>query len=333
VSKCISLTGRRILETETIADFIPVSVTTLVPADAAGMNLYRRRDNGSFALYCSSEIPLHQDDLDHLGIRGVKQLYIESGSRECYQNYLRNLIEPGDHDPAVSLTARTGALNNVVRDVLESTFKQEDTNETVAALSHLGSVTAEIVTHDEFAANDLFRVLHHDYATFSHSANVAFYAGMLADKLGLDQQDVQLITTGGLLHDLGKLAIDEKILSKPGRLDEAEFRAIKMHPTVGFEQLGHREDLTDGQLMMVYQHHERLDGKGYPVGVVEDEIHPWAKICAVVDVFEALTSYRPYRSPMPKTRALEILESDRGKAFDPEVLACWMEITNAFWER
>ncbi len=106
-----------------------------------------------------------------------------------------------------------------------------------------------------------------------------------------------------------------------------------MHPTVGFEQLNFREDLTDGQLMMVYQHHERLDGKGYPVGVVDSEIHPWAKICSVVDVYEALTSYRPYRSPMPRKKVFEIMERDSGAAFDAEVLACWLQITNTVWDR
>lgn len=320
------------METETITDFIPVSVSTLLPVETAGLDFFRRDEDGKFQLYCSSELPLKQQDIDKLTLRGVKQLFIESKSRDSYQNYLRSLIEPGQADSQASLTARAGALNSVVRDVLESSFKKNDTDETVSALSQLGAATAEIVSHDQFAANDLFRVLHHDYATFTHSANVAFYAGILAEKLGHSQRDVELITTGGLLHDLGKLAIDDKILCKPGRLDEAEFRAIKRHPTLGFDQLNRREDLTEGQLMMVYQHHERLDGKGYPVGAVANEIHPWAKICAVVDVFEALTSYRPYRSPMPKAKALGILESDCGKAFDPEVLACWMEITNAFWE-
>ena len=78
--------------------------------------------------------------------------------------------------------------------------------------------------------------------------------------------------------------------------------------------------------MMVYQHHERLDGKGYPVGNFADELHPWAKLCSVVDVFEALTSQRPYRKPMPRSKALQVLERDCGTAFDPEVLECWKAI-------
>ena len=139
-------------------------------------------------------------------------------------------------------------------------------DQTVQAAEQLGALTADMLSKDTFAASDLFRVLHHDYATFTHSANVAFYCGILAAELGYGRDDIERVTTGGLLHDLGKLEIEPTILCKPGRLSEAEFRRIRMHPVLGFRQLARREDLVEGQLMMAYQHHERLDGKGYPVG-------------------------------------------------------------------
>lgn len=169
----------------------------------------------------------------------------------------------------------------------------------------------------------MFQVLHHDYTTFTHSANVALYTTMLAKGLGFSVKDITQVTAGGLLHDLGKLEIPESILCKPGRLNEEEFRIIQMHPTLGYRRLVHREDLTYGQLMMVYQHHERLDGSGYPVGVPAAEIHPWAKLCAIVDVFEAVTSIRPYRKPMPHGEAIELLRRDAGKELDKEMVQCW----------
>lgn len=316
----------------TISEFIPVSVSTLQPSESAGLNLYQKdNEDHGYLLYCAADHPISDNDLVRLRGRGVHRLYIESASRDSFQSYLRDVLQNGTGKQD-DIEARAGALNDVVRDVLETQFKSGDTGKTVAEATRLGSQTAEIVCHDRFATGDLFKVLHHDYATFTHSANVAFYAGMLAAELGLSSDDVEQITTGGLLHDLGKLEVDDKILCKPGRLTDAEFRAIKLHPTRGFDQLCDRDDLSEGQLMMVYQHHERLDGGGYPVGVVEDEIHPWAKICAVVDVYEALTSFRPYRSPMPRTKVIEIMERDSGKAFDPEVLKCWIKITNSYWQ-
>ncbi|TWU56746.1 Cyclic di-GMP phosphodiesterase response regulator RpfG [Rubripirellula tenax] len=308
------------------ADYIPISVATLLPTEVVGLDLFQQESkNDQYKLYRASDYPLTMDDLSRLRGRGVTRLYISKAARAVYQTYLRKVATSSDSD-SVPLIARVGALNEVVRDVLETAFKRDDVDKTVHAAERLGSLATEIISQDEFTVSDLFQVLHHDYATFTHSANVAFYAGILATELGYSKENVERITTGGLLHDLGKLEIGEEILCKPGKLDESEFRKIRLHPGLGFKKLAHREDLCEGQLMMAYQHHERLDGRGYPVGCVDSDLHPWAKICAVVDVFEALTSQRPYRTPMPRSKALELQSRDSGKAFDPEILACWKSI-------
>lgn len=307
-------------------DFIPISVATLLPTETVGLDLFQQEyESERLVLYRGAQYPLTMDDLDRLRGRDVHHLYIKKESRAIYQKYLR-AIATSTNSKSIPLAARAGALTEVVRDVLNAAFSRDSLDKTVNAAEKLGLLAADIITNDKFAASDLFRVLHHDYATFTHSANVAFYCGILAGELGYNKEEITKITTGGLLHDLGKLEIEEEILCKPGRLDEAEFRRIRMHPLLGFRKLAHRSDLSEGQLMMAYQHHERLDGKGYPVGCVESDIHPWAKLCAVVDVFEALTSQRPYRTPMPRSKALMLQQRDSGTAFDPEILACWKSI-------
>ncbi|MEM9644983.1 MAG: HD domain-containing phosphohydrolase [Planctomycetota bacterium] len=306
-------------------DYIPISVATLVPSTSMGVDLFQRDDRTqNWVLYRAADYPLENADLSKLKANGIKRLFISKRSRADYQEYLRSVVE-GDAD-GTSAHAQVSAMNEVVLDVLENAFAKSDIDDTVSVVKQLGALTSEVVSRDEFAAHDLFDVLHHDYATFTHSANVAFYAAVLAAELGYDKDGVEEITIGGLLHDLGKLEIDEAILCKPGRLDEQEFRLVKRHPTVGMLKLCRRDDLTQGQLMMAYQHHERNDGRGYPVGHHADEIHPWAKICAVVDVFEALTSQRPYRSPMPTHKALELIERDSGTALDEEIVRCWKAI-------
>ncbi|QDV12487.1 Cyclic di-GMP phosphodiesterase response regulator RpfG [Rosistilla oblonga] len=311
--------------------FIPISVSMLAPASVVGVELFQAEHKSRrYVLYRASDYPLKQTDLTKLRHRGVHQLFIRKGAQASYQSYLRQMIDnPGDDVP---VSARVGALNEVVRDLLDSAFRAGDTDATVSTANYLGQRTADIVCNDQFTRSDLFRVLHHDYATFTHSANVAFYAGMLAAELGFSQEDVAAISSGGLIHDIGKLKIPDKILCKPGRLSEMEFREIKMHPVTGLNQLVHREGLVEGQLMMVYQHHERVCGGGYPVGIGGDDIHPWAKLCAVVDVFEALTSNRPYRTPIPKRRAIEMLEHER-EGYEQEFLECWKKITSKLWQR
>ncbi len=221
---------------------------------------------------------------------------------------------------------QVSAVAEVIRFVLQDAFESPDQDRMVDSTRAMGKVTSKLLQGETFVAKDLTSVLHHDYGTFTHSTNVAFYAGMLASELGYPTEDIELIVMGGLLHDLGKLEIKESILCKPGKLTELEFRVIRRHPITGFSKLSQRTDISFGQLMMVYQHHERLDGRGYPVGANNADIHPWAKICSVVDVYEALTSVRPYRTAMAPEAALAILKNDSGKAFDDELVKCWTNI-------
>lgn len=310
---------------------IPVSVSTFIPSTTLGMNLFKPTGDGGYQLYREASYPLYEDDLERLKNRGIQQLYISQADRAEYQAYLREIAFEDASQTGASAQVRAQALGSVVRDILAESFKSHDTDKTVDTALRLGEVTSMLICDAEFAAADLTRVLHHDYHTFTHSTNVAMYCGILAKRLGYTAQDIEQITTGGLLHDIGKLDIDERILIKPDKLTDLEFLEIKRHPTFGLAQLAEREDLNFAQLMVVYQHHEKYDGTGYPVGLVGEEIHPWARLCAVVDVFDALTSHRPYRKPMPKSLAVEIMERGKGTHFDAEMLECWTDITRSCW--
>ena len=147
---------------------------------------------------------------------------------------------------------------------------------------------------------EMFDLMLHDYSTFTHSANVATYCVGLAQELGIsDRTDLARLVAGALLHDIGKRKIPRRVLNTPQRFIRRP-TARRFSGTRKSDSRNCRAtaDLTWSQLMMVYQHHERLDGRGYPVGIVDDEIDPWAKICAVADVFDALTCDRPYRKAM-----------------------------------
>jgi HD-GYP domain-containing protein (c-di-GMP phosphodiesterase class II) len=138
-----------------------------------------------------------------------------------------------------------------------------------------------------------------------------------------DAVEVAEIAAGGLLHDLGKRHIPAHVLNKPGKLTDEEWELVKQHPVTGFRELSARGDLNEGQLMMVYQHHERLDGSGYPAGVTGNEIHPWAKICAVADVFDAMTCKRAYRRGASISDVHSYLLRLAGLRFDADIVECW----------
>lgn len=314
----------------TAESLIPISMATLSPDTLLGIDIYLRASNSSApVLFCRDDELPDFGRLLPLVSQGVNKLFIDAADRGKYQKYLREHWADLLADETIPIANRTAVMSEVIRDVLNEEFRVGDTDRVVAASQRLGQFTCDLIGDQNIVALQLCNVLHHDYATFTHSTNVSLYAVLLARELGYSEKDLKEIAVGGLLHDLGKLKIDDRILTKPGKLDDFEFREIKKHPVTGFVELVDRDDLSFGQLMMTYQHHERINGSGYPVGCIGDEIHPWARLCAIVDVYEALTSNRPYRNPMTPKTALAILEKGDGVEFDSEMLQCWRQLINA----
>lgn len=161
--------------------------------------------------------------------------------------------------------------------------------------------------------------------TARHSSNVARYAVAIATTLGEDADATRGVLRAGLLHDIGKLGVSNRILDKPGKLTDDEFAEVRKHPKWTheiLERVGAFQSLADDAA----HHHERLDGRGYPYGLSAPQLALPARVLAVADVYEALTADRPYRSGLPVDKVREIMTRDRGTAFDPMVLDAAMAL-------
>jgi putative nucleotidyltransferase with HDIG domain len=158
-----------------------------------------------------------------------------------------------------------------------------------------------------------------DQETEGHSQRVVELTVKIAKRLGMSETELQDIRRGALLHDIGKMAIPDKILSKQGRFTDDEWLVVKKHP-------GNAKDLLENipflksALDIPYYHHERWDGSGYPEGLTKENIPIAARIFAVVDVWDALTSIRPYRQAWPQKEAVKYIREQSGKLFDPQVV-------------
>ena len=162
-----------------------------------------------------------------------------------------------------------------------------------------------------------------DQQTAGHSRRVTRYAEVIAAAMGLSPAECERVRTAGLLHDYGKIAVRDRFLQKAGKLDDAEFAYMKAHAEKTGEFLQHLRfppDMRDVPLMAA-QHHERMDGKGYPLGLSGDQIHVGARIVAAADVFDALTAPRYYKPAYPIEKTLEILDSMSGSHLDSAVVA------------
>ncbi|MBL8967219.1 MAG: HD domain-containing protein [Spirochaetaceae bacterium] len=162
---------------------------------------------------------------------------------------------------------------------------------------------------------------YNDEKTGSHLKRIGSLSALFARLLGQDPEEVELLRNSAPLHDLGKIAIPESILNKPGRLDAEEFRIMKRHTTIGHELLGPSQSryLSMGATI-AYSHHERWDGGGYPRGLSGAEIPLAGRIVSVVDVFDALVSDRPYKAAWSKDAALAYIGAQRGLQFDPSLV-------------
>jgi len=164
-----------------------------------------------------------------------------------------------------------------------------------------------------------------DPYTVGHCKRVAYCASLLAKKLGLKEEKVYIIYLAGLLHDIGKIWVPETILTKPSRLTKEEFETIKLHPAKAVDILKCMPGI-QAILPIIYHHHERWDGNGYPKGLKGAEIPLGSRILAIADAFEAMTSDRSYRRRFTVHKAIQEIIKNRGKQFDPDIADVFLEI-------
>ena len=165
-----------------------------------------------------------------------------------------------------------------------------------------------------------------DTETAQHIQRMGLYSGLLAEKVGLHKDEVNIVLHSSPMHDVGKIGIPDAILLKPGKLDAEEWTKMQEHTIIGSRIL----DSTDSELLqagsiIALSHHEKWDGSGYPKGLAGEDIPLFGRICAIADVFDALNSKRPYKEAFPLEKTLAIMKEGRGSHFDPKLFDLFMD--------
>ncbi len=165
-----------------------------------------------------------------------------------------------------------------------------------------------------------------DEDTGSHITRICRYSALIAQKLGLKDSEIQNILYAAPMHDVGKIGVPEHILLKPGKLSNAEFEVVKTHTTIGAKILANsKAEVLQIAQKIAIAHHEKWNGKGYPQGLSGKKIPLTARIVAIVDTFDALTTRRPYKDPYPVEVACDIIRKETGQHFDPDVVEVFLE--------
>ena len=205
-----------------------------------------------------------------------------------------------------------GAVSGVVEISQNITEKKQSSKKLEAAFNALVRAASDIVS-----AKDPY--------TAGHQRNVSDLAVAIGKEMGLDQETCDCLRVSGLLHDIGKISIPTEILTRPGKLTAIEFNLIKEHSRNGYNILK-EIDLPWPVADIVLQHHERLDGSGYPGGLKGDVIRLESKIIAVADVVEAMASHRPYREALGLEAAIDEIVKESGRLYDPTVVEACVKV-------
>ncbi|MEO5356142.1 MAG: two-component system response regulator [Nitrospirae bacterium YQR-1] len=166
-----------------------------------------------------------------------------------------------------------------------------------------------------------------DNETGLHVIRMSFYSKLIAMSHGLSNMAAEMIYQAAPMHDIGKIGIPDTILQKPAKLDEKEWEIMRKHPVIGATIIGmHASELLETARVVSLTHHEKWDGSGYPNGIMEEDIPIEGRIIAIADVFDALTSKRPYKEPWPVEKAVELIKSEKGKHFDPDLVDAFVNV-------
>ena len=204
--------------------------------------------------------------------------------------------------------------HDFMNDVKEG--KPFDFNDSKPLVSNL----IDSVFRNESAAAAISKLKAFDEYTYTHCINVSILAVILGKKLGYSREELELVGMAGLFHDAGKSVIPNEILNKPGKLTDKEMNVMRTHPLRGYQVLKEQPDIPIEVLRGALEHHEKNDGSGYPRGLKGDEISEIARLLAVVDVYDALTSRRVYKDPMPPGKVLAMMYKWRVTDFHPNIV-------------
>lgn len=294
------------------------AVTDMITVHDMDFNIIRANPaaRAIFGLQPHEEIPLvkcfrcyHGTEKPPSGCASCQSLRTEKPSTiEMFEPYLNKYLEIRAM-PRFGNDRRLVGLIHVVRDITERKLAEEELKRTLDSLRKAVGAALQVL-ESTVEIRDLY--------TAGHQIRTANIARAIAAEMGLPNEKIDAIRMAGSIHDIGKLFVPSEILSKPSKLSAIEFSLIKEHARKGYEILKNVESpwpLAD----IVYQHHERMNGSGYPRNLKGDDILMEARIMAVADVVESMSSYRPYRSALGIDAALEEIENNRGTLYDKNV--------------
>jgi HD-GYP domain-containing protein (c-di-GMP phosphodiesterase class II) len=317
--------------TDRAKEYCAIPLQSLRVNTTTNFDMYMKRKGPAgedrYVLYRKRSIPFTEETRTTLAEHGTEDLYIDTSDRKEYQIYLEKNLDaviadetiPIEKKSEIAYTCATG----LVEEVLENPRSGEHIQRSKGVITNM----IDYMLSESNAFFSLMATTSFDYYTYTHSVNVAVFGIALANRVGrFSTGEINTMGAGLILHDVGKGLIDKNILNKPGKLDDREWAIMKEHPITGAEMLKESGKVGKDELVVVVNHHEKLDGSGYPHGLKGDAIHPYARIAALADIFDALTTKRAYKDAVRSFPALKIMRDEMASKLDPELFQEFVQL-------
>jgi HD-GYP domain-containing protein (c-di-GMP phosphodiesterase class II) len=315
-------------------EYTAISKDALVENTKIEFDVFLKNDlsgRSRYILFCRGNQEFSAERKGELLSRNTHRLYISTKDTGKYLRYQEKNLKQIVEDSSKSSLQKSGALYQVASNLAQDILENPKSGENIERASAWVGNTISHILQNENTFSSLFQVASHDYHTTTHSINVSVIGLLFGKYLSLDPNELECLGTGLLLHDIGKSTLPQDILNKNGDLTSEEFLEIKKHPKAGLDLLEHRDDIDGLSLKVVIQHHENNDGTGYPYGIGGSDIHLFGHIARLVDVYDAMTSDRPYAAAMRPFATLAEIKKENQICFNEELLKefiCFLGLKN-----
>lgn len=300
-------------------EYIPVILNAIRADTIVGCDLYLQNcinNEIRYVLYCSGTNVVKSDKIQDLQKNQIKRLFIRKEDQKIYLRYVEASLKHIVNDDRVDIKEKAYIVYDVAKNIMNDVFEDPRSGEQVVRSKSWVSNTIDFITRSKGSFSGMMSMISHDYYTYTHSINVSVLGLLFAKYLGFDGGEMPSFGTGLLLHDVGKTQIDPATINKKERLNDEEFARIKMHVEIGADILKQTGCVDSTSFPPIMQHHEKYNGKGYPNGLRGDAIHKYGKIAGIIDVYDAMTTKRPYSDARKPFLALKIMNEEMIGSFD-----------------
>jgi len=303
--------------------FFKIRIDSIYPEIELPFDLYLRL-NSQIIIYIrkGDKLPLSKQELlKQKGSAGA-HFFIAEGDRWAYRHFMRDVVKS---DQTSSLE-KANLLRESALSFIEEMFEHPDVYKALDESKPLIQDFISLMEHEPAAMADLISLSSHDFYTYNHSLDVAIYSLGLGSALRLKMEVLTELGTGALFHDIGKRLVSLDVLCKNGALDEQEWQIMQQHPQFGLDILVDKPDISPGVIAACFEHHEAWSGSGYPQKLTGEEIHPFGRIIAITDTFDAMTTQRSYNKPLSPEDALTMMRDKLIGRYDPEMIKAMSEV-------